>query len=175
MLSQLGSKVHQITRSSTSLSLPGTWCCDQLMSRSICFAFFYSSKQPYVKLVGLVTYLQVEEHSCWMSLNLLSFFSPPLLQVAVCWLWPSRPEGLPAAVAAAGNQSLGLFFQGIQHAQLQGSGGTSKHGLDQGSQCAAGGKDVTNKAIPSACLCTEQAGAMQRCLTLCHYDQKAFG
>lgn len=57
---------------------------------------------------------------------------------------------------------MGLFFQGIQHAQLQGSGDDSKHGLDQGSLCAAGGKGATNKAISSACLCVEQAGAVCR-------------
>lgn len=133
------------------------------MNRSVCFAVFYSSKQPHIKLVGLVTYLQVDEHSCWKSLNLLSeSLFTPLLQFAVCWLSPSHPKGFPAALTAAGNQSTGLFFQGIQHVHVQGSGGASKHGLDQGSLCAAGGKDATNKAIPSACLCMEQAGAMWR-------------
>lgn len=116
--------------------------------------FFYSSKQPHVRLDGLVTYLQVrtqllEEPQPCLSNSLFTL----LLQFAVCWLWPSHPKGFPAAVAAAGNQSTGLFFQGIQRSQLQGSGSASKHGLDQGSLCAAGDKDATNKAIPSARWC----------------------
>lgn len=113
--------------------------------------------------IGWAGNILPEEHSCWKSLNLLSeSLFTPLLQSAVCWLCPSHPKGFPAALTAAGNQSTGLFFQGIQHVQLQGSGGASKHGLDQGSVCAAGGKDATNKGIPSARLCTEQAGAVRR-------------
>lgn len=90
----------------------------------------------------------------------------PVLSPVLCFaarrLWPSHPKGFLAAEAAAGNQSVGRFCRGIQHAGCKEPAVPADAGWLSGPPVLQVVKLLQTKAIPSACSCMEQAGAMQR-------------